>query len=470
MALVLAIEPDLRQAAIVKRIVREKVMADVAVVDSRDAALEAMRTTVPDVLLLSALLSPRDEDELIAHLRTLDNADHLQTHTIPQLASALEPSGGRAAGGLLSAFRRKKKAVETQTSGCDPDIFAEEIRSYLERAAEQKREHLEARTNENTPQDKAWRTGATHVEKAPEANAAQAEPEDTASSSWSSPFEWKPSNPSSLISNPYSRVVDADHPADASEPVPQVTEPLISASVAADSFSPEVGAFETSINFDAAPLDINVHADAFVHASAPPDGDVFAHAEPPVHADAPIAADAFARFDAPTHADAPVDTDVFARSDASHHADVRSHATVSTHADSIYVDAPVQVEAPLYGEAETPVYVDAPIHVEAPASMREAGPRDPRPTSKRKRLGALASWMRSERTPPAGSGSADDLRVLLGSLAIPAAVAAVAYPRGVRIRRVRVPAAREPRITEPAGAVILSKRLLAEERERRTNA
>src|SRR5258705_10183853 len=89
--LVLAIEPDLRQAAIVKRIVRENGLADVAVVDSRDAALEAMRTTVPDVLLISALLSPRDEDELVAHLRTLDDADHLQTHTIPQLASALRP-------------------------------------------------------------------------------------------------------------------------------------------------------------------------------------------------------------------------------------------------------------------------------------------------------------------------------------------------------------------------------------------
>ena len=89
MPLDLAIEPDLRQAAIVKRIVREKVLADVAVVDSRDAALEAIRRTVPDVLLISALLSPRDEDELIAHLRTLEGADHLETHTIPQLASAL---------------------------------------------------------------------------------------------------------------------------------------------------------------------------------------------------------------------------------------------------------------------------------------------------------------------------------------------------------------------------------------------
>src|SRR5204863_6434959 len=105
----LAIEPDLRQAAIVKRIVREKVLADVAVVDSPDAALEAIRTSVPDVLLISALLSPRDEDELIAHLRTLHNAGHLQSHIIPQLASALGPGEAPATGGLLSAFRRKKK-------------------------------------------------------------------------------------------------------------------------------------------------------------------------------------------------------------------------------------------------------------------------------------------------------------------------------------------------------------------------
>ena len=55
--LVLAIEPDLRQAAILKRIVREKVGADVTAVDSLDAAVEAMRTAVPDVLLISAPIS-----------------------------------------------------------------------------------------------------------------------------------------------------------------------------------------------------------------------------------------------------------------------------------------------------------------------------------------------------------------------------------------------------------------------------
>src|ERR1043165_2057584 len=95
-SLVLAIEPDLRQAAIVKRIVREQGLAEVVVVDSRDAAIEAIRTSIPQVLLLGTLLSPRDEDELIAHLRTVENAGHLQTHTIPQLASTLDSGEERA--------------------------------------------------------------------------------------------------------------------------------------------------------------------------------------------------------------------------------------------------------------------------------------------------------------------------------------------------------------------------------------
>ena len=99
MQIVLAIEPDLRQAAIIKRIVRDKELADVVVVETRDAALEAIRKEIPDVLLLSALLSPRDEDELIAHLRLLDGAEHLQTHTIPQLAGT---SADRETGRLTS--------------------------------------------------------------------------------------------------------------------------------------------------------------------------------------------------------------------------------------------------------------------------------------------------------------------------------------------------------------------------------
>ena len=471
--LVLAIEPDLRQANIVKRIVREKALADVAVVDSLDAAIEAMRTAMPDVLLLSALMSPRDEDDLIAHLKTLDNAGHLQTHTIPQLASALKPEG-RSGRGLLSAFRRKKEQ-EPAAAGCDPDLFAEEIVLFLKRAAEKKRE---LQYSDQPAPD--MRPSAAGKKAKPSEPHAQAETQGQ-SSSWSSPFEWKPANPSSLISTPYSRIVTPDQPAEAPEPMPPA-EPLIPASVAAESFSPELDAHEP-LTYSAEPSAPASEVDAPLYVRPETTVDVEmtstvdpAHADAPLTLDAAAAVDANVHGDAFTHAAAPAEGDIFvhvappAPMDPPVHADVFAHADAPAHVSAIHVDAPVHVQAPLYGEAETPVYVDAPIHVEAAPSMRESGPRDRRPTNRDKRLGVLASWMRSERTPPAGSGSADDLRGLLGSLAIPTGVAAVAYPRGVRIRRVRVRAAREPHVSEGAEAVILSKRLLAEQRERRANA
>jgi hypothetical protein len=181
-ALVLAIEPDLRQAAIVKRIVRENALADVVVVDSRDAAIEAMRTTMPDVLLLSALLSPRDEDELVAHLKTLENAGHLQTHTIPQLASTLGAGEERGSRGLLSAFRRKKDSGPV--AGCDPELFAEEIRTYLQHAADKKHQ-----LQSTSFVSQATRPAPAAAEPSPSA-AGEGDDAGTPGSAWVSPFEW----------------------------------------------------------------------------------------------------------------------------------------------------------------------------------------------------------------------------------------------------------------------------------------
>jgi CheY-like chemotaxis protein len=419
LALVLAIEPDPRQAAIVKRIVREKVFADVTVVDSRDAALEAMRTAVPDVLLLSALLSPRDEDELIAFLRTLDGADHLQTHTIPQLASTLGPGEGRAARGLLSAFRRKKEPEE-QSTGCDPDVFAEEILSYVQRAADKKREHIEAMANmpaNAVPQDNAWRTATHHADRVAAPIAEEAAAEEESSSSWSSPFEWKPSNPSSLISNPYSRILTPDEAMEAAE--------AQLAQAAAETTEP-----------------------APVAAEYEPD------AVEPVWTSAEVAED-----DEPVGIEEPVHLET-----------------------APYEEASVDIEPPS-ADVETPDYIDAPTHIEEPihvaAAVRETHPHAdsgsaPRPAGfpvrdigsaiREQRLGLLANWLRTERPTASTSASADDLRALLGGLAVPQAIAAVGYPRGVRIRRVRVPATREAKPADAAGAVILSKKLLAEQR------
>src|SRR6187455_3359700 len=140
MALVLAIEPDIRQGGILKRIVREMVQAELILVESRDAAIAAIDQQIPDVILLTALMSPRDEDELITHLRRLGASEHLQTHTLPLLSTA-RASEPAAKGGLLGKFRKRKEAAEPR-GGCDPEVFADEVRTFLARAAELKAEAL----------------------------------------------------------------------------------------------------------------------------------------------------------------------------------------------------------------------------------------------------------------------------------------------------------------------------------------
>ena len=155
MLLVLAIEPDPRQAATLKRVVKGQVRADLIVVDSKDAALATIATRIPDLILVTALLPPRDEDDLTQHLKTLDRATHLQTVTIPLLASA--PAQEKLGSRVFGAFRRKRRA--TAIDGCDPRVFGEQIEVYLQRAAElraEKRAHpiaAQERTLVSSPAD-----------------------------------------------------------------------------------------------------------------------------------------------------------------------------------------------------------------------------------------------------------------------------------------------------------------------------
>src|SRR5512140_1378465 len=143
--------------------------------------MEAIARGVPDVLLLTALMSPRDEDELIQHLRSLDGVDHLQTHTIPQLASSLEDHPSSKGGGLLRAFRRKK-APEPSASGCDPDLFADEIRTFVRYAAEKKEERRAMIETGQLAADAAARSSGP---VAPDVKTAA-----PAGSAWSDPFAW----------------------------------------------------------------------------------------------------------------------------------------------------------------------------------------------------------------------------------------------------------------------------------------
>jgi len=133
MPLILAIEPDRRQASELTAIVRGQLHAELVLGESAERALAALGQRVPDLILTSALLSPKDEAVLGERLRALDgSAVHVQTLTIPVLASS--PGRDGRPGGVLFGLRREKTKL-AMSDGCDPDVFAEQCREYLERSA-----------------------------------------------------------------------------------------------------------------------------------------------------------------------------------------------------------------------------------------------------------------------------------------------------------------------------------------------
>lgn len=131
MTLILAVEPDPRQASRLSSVLRGRRNTQVVVSKAADAAIEAMAGRVPDVLLTSPLLSPQDELRLADWLKELGpSAAHVQTLTIPILAR----TGPREeqTRGLLGGLRgRKQKSI---VQGCEPKIFAEHVATYLDQA------------------------------------------------------------------------------------------------------------------------------------------------------------------------------------------------------------------------------------------------------------------------------------------------------------------------------------------------
>jgi hypothetical protein len=138
MPLVLAIEPDRRQAAQLTAIVRHRVGAELILADTTERALGAIGSRVPDLVLVPALLSPQDDAALAAALRVIAAAAHVQMLTIPLLAAQRPRKRSRS--GMLSSLLGGRRAESTPAEGCDPGVFADQISSYLQRAAEERAE------------------------------------------------------------------------------------------------------------------------------------------------------------------------------------------------------------------------------------------------------------------------------------------------------------------------------------------
>ena len=88
MSSVLAIESHAERAAILRELVGGRVREPLTVVGSVEAALASISQRVPEVILISPLMRPEDEAELVSRLRTLPRASVVQTLIAPQLTTA----------------------------------------------------------------------------------------------------------------------------------------------------------------------------------------------------------------------------------------------------------------------------------------------------------------------------------------------------------------------------------------------
>lgn len=128
MAGILAIESDRKRQDLLTTLVREHVRADLTIVDSVTAAIDSFTERSPDLILAPTLLSPRDSDQLISHVRT-HAAPCVQMLTIPALDMLIDaPQEEKRGFGLFK--RRRPVSLGLQY---DPGVVGMQIADRLER-------------------------------------------------------------------------------------------------------------------------------------------------------------------------------------------------------------------------------------------------------------------------------------------------------------------------------------------------
>jgi CheY-like chemotaxis protein len=164
-ARILAVEPDPAQAAVLRRIVQQA-GADAVIADSKEAAIAAIDSMAPDLILVSALLSPREESDIADHVRRGESIDHVQILTIPLLDAGAADEPTQPPSGFFSAFRRKRPKPVTPT-GCDPERYADELKGYLQLSMETRAERDAQRAREERERQRQARVDGVGTVIAP---------------------------------------------------------------------------------------------------------------------------------------------------------------------------------------------------------------------------------------------------------------------------------------------------------------
>ena len=137
MSWLLVVQPDSVQADALREALRAHTSEDVVVADSLDDALSWIDQGIPDIVLLPAVIPAAVEDYLITYLGTIPGARHVQILGIPLLERSDDSVPLRTRS--LIPWRRRQEPL---TSGCDPEMFTQDVIDYLAdgRALKQKLE------------------------------------------------------------------------------------------------------------------------------------------------------------------------------------------------------------------------------------------------------------------------------------------------------------------------------------------
>lgn len=130
--MILAIDSDADRTAWLASAVRRRVKAEWVRARTVEDAIKTMETNIPDLLLVPALLSPRDESALMEGVRANAAAAHVQMLTVPVPTRTESASTSR---GFLSRFRREQTANESP-AGNQAASFADQISASLKHALE----------------------------------------------------------------------------------------------------------------------------------------------------------------------------------------------------------------------------------------------------------------------------------------------------------------------------------------------
>jgi hypothetical protein len=133
-AFVLAIEPDSESGAALRHALASHMSAELVIVAGVDDALASIATRIPDLILTSTFLAPRDEATLSEYLRRRADLSHTQVITLPQfmVTDCHEPDRTESGDGVVLRFRPRR--TPQITPGCVGTTLRQQVEDYLEQA------------------------------------------------------------------------------------------------------------------------------------------------------------------------------------------------------------------------------------------------------------------------------------------------------------------------------------------------